>query len=223
MIVVVGSRHDSVARSLVEALPSAALCAAEDLTRPGWLWPLRSHEPRSWVVNEKIVDDREVTGIFVRRTYVYPEELLGTHPDDREYLAAESISFLVFVLSQTGARVVNPVAGGALGEEGIRHEKWMRAATDLGMKVFPLRLTRAGAVEALTATRIAEVVGSEVFGDAPPRLRTKVRKLAEALGLVYAAFLFDTESRLVTVCSRRPPSEAAIAALSSLLSTRRLD
>src|SRR4029450_746261 len=45
VIVVVGSRHDRIARSLVEALPTAALCGGEDLTRPGGLGPVASPPP----------------------------------------------------------------------------------------------------------------------------------------------------------------------------------
>jgi hypothetical protein len=220
VIVVVGSRHDPLARSMVEALPAAALCGAEDLTRPGWVWPLASSEPARWIVDGAVVDDREVTGVFVRRTHVYPEELVGTHPDDREYLAAESTAFLVFALSRTGARVVNPVAGGALGDDAIPPTRWMRIAADLGLSVAHVRLRRAGVVRAPATTTSAEVVGAAAFGDAPPRLRAAATKLAAALGVVYAAFVFDGRRRLVAVSAGRAPSGDALAALGPVLSAR---
>jgi hypothetical protein len=221
VIVIIGSRHDSVAQSIVATLPAAALCSAEDLTRPGWVWSVESPEPNRWVVDGKVIDDHDVTGVLVRRTYVYPEEFVGTHPDDREYLAAESTAFLIFVLSRTAARVVNPVADGALGEDVIRPERWMVAATELGVDVAPLRLKATGAIQAPTMTTTVEVVGGETFGDAPPRVCAAASQLAEALGVVYAAFVFDRKQRLVAVSANRLPGDAALAALGSLLSVRR--
>jgi hypothetical protein len=46
-------------------------------------------------------------------------------------------------------------------------------------------------------------------------------QLAEALGVVYAAFVFDRKQRLVAVSANRLPGDAALAALGSLLSVRR--
>ena len=220
MIVIIGSRHDSVARSIVAALPTAALCSAEDLTRPGWVWSVDSFEPNRWVVDGNVVDDPHVTGVLVRRTYVYPEELVGTHPDDREYLAAESTAFLIFVLSRTGARVVNPVCDGALGEDVIRPERWIATAADLGLDVAPLRLTATGATPVPTMTTTVEVVGDETFGDAPPHVRAAATQLAGALGVVYAVFVFDRTQHLITLSAKQLPSDAALAALGSLLSIR---
>jgi hypothetical protein len=228
VIVVVGSRHDSTARAIVEALPAAALCAAEDLTRPGWVWSLdfaRGKSPAPgdtarWVVDGRIVDDREVTGVYVHRTYVYPEELVTTHQDDREYLAAESTAFLIFVLSRTAARVVNPVADGALGDDAIRPERWMPIAATLGLDPVPLRLRRGRAIDTPVNTVTVEVVGSDAFGDAPPRLRAASITLAAKLGVVHASFVFDTRRRLVAVSGARPPGKAALAALGSVLSGR---
>ena len=220
MIVVIGSRHDSVARSIVATLPAAALCSAEDLTRPGWVWTVDSPEPNRWVVDGNVIDDAHVTGVIVRRTYVYPEELIGTHPDDREYLAAESTSFLIFVLSRTGARVVNPVSNGALGEDVIPPERWMTAAADHGVDVAPLRLKATGTIEAPAMTTTVEVAGGQTFGDAPRHLHVAVTQLAASLGIVYAAFVFDRKQRLIAISANQPPGDAALAALGSLLSIR---
>jgi len=221
VIVVVGSRHDRVARSLVEALPAAALCGAEDLTRPGWVWPIASPEPARWVVDGRMVDDREVTGVLVRRTHIYPEELLSTHRDDRAYLAAESTAFLTFVLSRTGARVVNPVAAGALGDEAIRPERWMPLAVAAGLTPAPLRLRPAVTPRPSPKPTTVEVVAGTAFGVAPPRLRAGAVGLAAALGIAYAAFAFDGRGRLVTVSSAHPPGRAARRALASLLAEGR--
>jgi hypothetical protein len=222
VIVVVGSRHDSAATSMVAALPGAALCGADDLTRPGWVWELDSPEASRWVVAGDVVDDRDVTGVFVRRTYVYPEELVTTHPEDREYLAAEATAFLIFVLSRTGARVVNPVGDGGLGNDVVRPERWMRAAVEAGVKVAALRLHPDVKVRPPAKTTTAEVVSGDAFGDAPPRLRSASIRLAATLGLLYARFVFDGAGRLVAISPAAPPSQAGTAALGPLLGRRRI-
>ena len=205
---------------MVEALPAAALCSAEDLTRPGWVWPLASPESPRWVVDGRPVPDEDVTGVFLRRTYVYPEEFITTHPDDREYLAAEATAFLIFVLSRTRATVVNAVADGALADDRLRPEQWMYAATDLGMAILPLRLKPEPSAPRVTKPTTIEVVGGKTFGVAPVSRRRAAARLADVLGLLYAAFLFDGRGRLVTVSSMKPPCQAALGALSQLLSIR---
>ena len=221
MIAVVGSRHDTVATSIVEALPGAALCSADDLTRPGWVWPVASSERARWVVDGATVPDEDISGVLVRRTYVYPEELVTTHRDDREYLAAEATAFLIFVLSRTGATVVNEVADGALGDDAIRPERWMRVAGERGVKVSPLRLRPGQRLRRPASTATVEVVGRESFGGAAPRLRKAATELAEALGLTYAACVFDGRGVLVSVSTMKPPSEGATVALGRLLGKRR--
>src|SRR6185295_2809071 len=109
MIVVVGSRHDPVATDLVALWPDAALCSAEDLVHQGWVWRLAQPASRKWIVDSKLVPDGEVSGVFIRRGNVYPEELKATHPEDRDFLASENHAFLTFVLATTSALVVNPV------------------------------------------------------------------------------------------------------------------
>jgi hypothetical protein len=140
MIVVVGSRHDQVATRLVATWKSAALCSAEDLTRAGLAWEVQGRARRTWVVDGALVDDADVTGVFLRRSAVYPEELTSTHSDDRVYLAAEAHAFLVFVLASTRATVVNPVVDGGFGEEALRHERTVQAAAEGRIAIAPLTL-----------------------------------------------------------------------------------
>jgi hypothetical protein len=217
VIVVVGSRHDDDAQSMVAALPCGALCSAEDLTRPGWVWSVESAEPPYWVIDGVVVADREVTGVFVRRTCVYPEELTTTHPDDREYLAAESTAFLVFVLSRSEARVVNSVCDGAIGEDAVRPERWMPYATSAGLRLAPLAVRPQLRRRDPGPLTTAEVVGSQVYGDAPAALDGPAVELACALGLDYAAFVFDRRRRLMAVSATKRPSDAALPALCALL------
>ena len=217
MIVVVGSRHDPVAAALVEAWEGAALCSAEDLTRPGWAWSSTAPASSRWVVDGAVVEDRLVTGVFVRRSRVYADELSSTHPDDRAYLAAESHAFLVFVLATTRATVVSQAADGTLGDEGLGPERWMPAATGLGMQVAPLRLASRRVAARRLTTSVVEVVADQAFGDVPARSAARAVALVEALGLRWAAVVFDGRHRVVAVTGARSPGAEATAALARLL------
>lgn len=217
MIVVIGSRYDSVATALVDAWSGAALCSAEDLTLPGWVWRASAPLVRRWVINGKVVGDEEISGVFVRRSAVYPEEFLSTHPDDRSYLAAEAHAFLVFILAETRAIVANPVADGALGDEAIRPERWISTAGNAGLSVAPLRLTsrRPGARQPHPI--VVEVVGDDAFGDGPARSKAAALRIAHELDLLWATVVFDRRHRLLTVTSARPPGDDAVDALGRLL------
>ena len=220
MIVVLGSRHDPVAVELVGAWPGAALCSAEDLTRPGWVWRSPSAGAARWVVDGRVVADDEVSGVFVRRSTVYPEELRSTHPDDRAYLAAEAHAFLVFVLGTTGARVANPVFDGSLGDESVSAERWLGAADEVGVPVAPLRMASDRAPSRPARQSIVEAVGDEVFGAAPAGTLAGARCLCARLGLTWASFAFDGRQRLRSVSTSRPPGSDARRALGRLLERR---
>jgi hypothetical protein len=217
MIVVVGSRHDSVATDLVALWPEAALCSAEDLVSPGWVWRLSQPASRIWIVDSKPVSDDQITGVFLRRATVYPEELKTTHPDDRAYLASENHAFLTFVLATTSALVVNPVNEGTFGEHGLRQYRWIKAAAELGIPVRPLRVTSEERRQAPYRTFQVEVAGNEVLGDAPPRVLDATRLLAQALEISWGVFIFDRRYRLVTVTAARRPTDSAAAALGDFL------
>src|ERR1051325_11515909 len=220
MIGVGGSSHDSVAPDLVASWPQAALCSAEDLVRPGWVWRHGQSASRTWVVDAKRVSDGDLTGEFVRGATVYPEELMTTHPADRAFLASETHAFLTFVLATTSARVVNPVIEGAFGEEALRPHRWSAAASELGISIRPLRGTSEPRRRTTYRTSQVEVVGDEVFGDVPRRLLDSSRRLAQALGIGWGVFLFDARSRLVTVTASRRPSGVAAVALGHFLEAR---
>jgi len=223
VIVVLGSRHDSVAVNLVGRWPSAALCSAEDLTRPGWAWAVSASGGRgSWVVDGSVVSDEEVTGVFVRRGTVHAEELTSTHPDDRAYLAAEAHAFLVHVLASTRAVVANPVDdGGALGEAALRPEHWMAAAEAAGIAVAPLRVRSTGGDRPPEAAIEVELVGADVLGAAPPTFMDAARTVGGWLGLQWAVLTFDDVGRLSAITTTPAPTPDAAARLGELLSSAR--
>lgn len=223
MIVVVGSRHDPVATDLVGRWAGAALCSAEDLISPGWVWPsIPGPRQCTWVVGGAAVADAEVSGVFVRRASVYADELTGTHPDDRAYLAAEAHAFLVHVLHRTGATVVNPVdGGGAFGEAALRPEQWMSLAASLGLPVTPLRVRSDRRPRPPDATQMIEVVGGAVVGASPTYVAEAAVAVCNAVGLRWAVVAFDRSERLVAVTTIRRPSDHAADHLAAMLGPSR--
>ncbi|MGB8858950.1 MAG: hypothetical protein WCC60_06830 [Ilumatobacteraceae bacterium] len=184
---------------------------------PGWVWPAGSAAARRWVINGERVPDSQISGVFVRRATVYPDELLTVHPDDRPYLAAEAHAFLIYVLATTGALVANPVGDGAIGEEAIRPEAWMPMAVRCGLTLAPLRLVSGAQPRRSLTTHVVEVVGTEAFGEASRRCRRGAAQMVAALGLVWAVCVFDGRHRLATVTSAATPSAEASVALVRML------
>jgi hypothetical protein len=203
--------------NLISLWSGAMLCSAEDLVQSGWVWHLRHPESRTWIVNARRVRDKEVTGVFIRRSAVYAEELVTTHPKDRTFLAAESHAFLSFVLATTLARVVNPVVDGAFGEEALRLERWTTVAHKLGIPVRSIHVTSRPQQQTRDRAYAIEVVGGDVFGEGPAPVLERARHLVNALGMVWSVVLFDTQHQLITITGAPQPSEAAAAALGRLL------
>lgn len=218
MIVVVGSRHDAVAAGLLESWPQAALCSAQDLTASGWCWRVPAGADSRWVVDGRVLPDTAVSGVFVRRSTVYPQELLSTHADDRHYLAAEAHAFLVFVLASSGARLAQPVFDGAYGDEALQPDRWMPLAVRLGIPVAPLRLASGRTLAPPGRCVIVEAVGERAFGPGTARQHDAASALLRDLGMLSASVVFDEQERLVTLSGTRPPADRdALAALGRLL------
>lgn len=217
MIIVVGSHHDSVAVELTRRWPNAALLSAEDLVSPGWVWS-GDGARQQWVVGGQVVDDRAVSGVFLRRNRVLPEELIRIHPDDRAYLAAETQALLIAMLGSSSATVVNPVGDGALGEEVVGPEVWLAAAGALGLAVQPLTLSsHARQDEAHVGLVHVEVVAKRGFGNAPSELVRAAVELVDSVGLLWALCAFDEQGRLVALSPSASPSLESITALGELL------
>jgi len=219
VIIVVGSRHDPVAASLAASWPNAGLVSAEDLTSPGWRWTDRAGAEQ-WVVGGNAVSDGEVTGIYVRRSRVLPDELLNIHLEDRAYLAAESQAFLIAMLGSTTARVVNPVGDGALGDELVRPELVMAAARAAGLEARPLRLTSREPPQSDAGFQAVEVVGGDAFGDAPSSWRSSAVSMLKSLSLAWAVCVFDEVGQFVALTTSAAPSPPASQALAELLARK---
>lgn len=158
-----------------------------------------------------MVADADVTGVCVRRTTVYPEELVAVRPADREYVAAECSAFVTAMLAATRARVVNPVRDGALGDDALRPEGWLKLAAGLGIPVCPLRVSSRDAGPRPRIRHVVYVLGERVWGRLPRRLLEATRQLVSAADMVYARAAFDDRRRLLGVSLQPRPTDAACA------------
>jgi len=225
MIVVLGSRHDPIASSLVDEWSDASLCSAEDITTAGWAWSPTGAVDPVWVVDGSTVADRDVDGVFLCRRAFYAEEFPTTNPDDRAYLAAESHAFMADVLTSTGAAVVQPVGDGTFGDELLRPDRWIAVAHSIGLPVAPMRLGSRVEPYDASSLRPVEVVGDEVvenvvLGEVPAETRARLVDLASGLGVGWLTVALDESDRVHSLTSSAAPSHEARVALESYLLDR---
>jgi len=226
MIVVLGSRHDPFAASLVDQWSDASLCSAEDITTAGWAWSPTDAVDPVWVVGGSPVPDRDVDGVFVCRRAFYVEEFPTTNPDDRAYLAAEAHAFMADVLGSTGATVVQPVGDGTFGDELLRPDRWMAVARSIGLSVAPMRLGSRVEPYDASSLRSVEVVGNEevgnvVLGEVSAEARARLVALASGLDVGWLTVSIDESDRVHSLTSSAAPSpEARLALESHLLASR---
>lgn len=214
MVIVVGSRHDRVAGQLVAEWPGSALCTAEDLFQAGWVLRPTRPEKNRWVVGGRVVPDTDVSGILVRRSSVYPEELVGVDPADRTYLAAEGTALLIAMLGGSSARVVNPVTDGGIGSTVWRPERWLQFAGSLGLPVRPLRSARAhNPVATTSGTDVVTVLGARTWGGKDRTAAEDARALLGAAGVVYGRVVLDGDGVVVAVIPGGDPVGPVRAAL----------
>ncbi len=217
MIIVLGSRHDPAAVGLVEAWHGAALCSAEDLGRPGWRLRSGCTKDLRWVVDGRVVPDRDITGVCVRRTTVYPEELSAVHAADRAYAAAECTALLVALLAATRARVVNPVREGALADAALRPERWLQMAGRLGIPVRPVRASSHSPGRRSRVGHVVTVLREHVWGSPSDELSKAARELVKTAGMVYGRVAFDERKRFVGTALQPRPTDDACAELGRYL------
>ena len=117
MLVVVASRYDEAARSLVDrwANQEARLLTCEDLSVVGWRYSMSGKDEVSSslldstaVVDGQVVAVEEISGVLTRLPCVFEQELLHIVPDDRAYIASEMNAFLISWLSELEMSCTEP-------------------------------------------------------------------------------------------------------------------
>lgn len=205
MLVVVASRYDETAQSLVDrwTKQEARLLTCEDLSVVGWRHSLRGVGGDSpplldstAVVDGQVVGVEEISGVLTRLPYIFEQELLQIVPDDRSYVAAEMNAFLISWLSGLKCPVLNRPTPTYLLGPNWRPQQWLYAAAQLGIPVHPMRryIALSGDVcpkppemPPVTVT----VVGDRIFGSVDQALATQARRLADAAKVDLLAIHFS--------------------------------
>lgn len=158
--VVLASAADVGARHLVARWGDARLLTPEDLAAPGWRY--HSHGDDGTIsIAGTIVSDAEITGVVTRLPCVFPGELLGIVPEEREYVAAEMTAFLAAWLAELPCPVLNRPAATNLWGPVLHPQGWLHLASQLGIPVSTIT-TRAGCA------------GDAIMGPPWPRLTVTV-------------------------------------------------
>ncbi|HEV2714058.1 MAG TPA: hypothetical protein VGU64_02260, partial [Terriglobales bacterium] len=126
MIVVLASLDDSSAEALVQrwAHVDARLMTCEDLSRSGWSVSPHLRGRGMTVIGGERVGVKHIQGVLVRLSFVTENELPHIHPEDRLYLAAEIMAFLVAWLSELPCPVLNRPTPFCLAGPSWRPEQW---------------------------------------------------------------------------------------------------
>jgi hypothetical protein len=207
MLLVLASRHDSAAATLVERWREldARLLTCRDLSTAGWRFcPHEPHLSRA-VVGGQIVNCAEIAGVLTRLPSVLPDELPHIVAADRSYVAAEMNAFLTAWLSAIPCTVINRPTASCLMGPNWRQEQWVHAAARAGLRTRALKFLlkpgnrptesmRDSSVEASECVNnsnetdgvspvLATVVGSRCFGAVDGKLAARALRLAAKAGV----------------------------------------
>jgi hypothetical protein len=221
MLVVVSDRHDTGAAALVHRWRAheAQLLSCEDLSIAGWCHSLQHPGASTAVVGGRVISVNKIAGVLTLLPYVMPDQLIDIVPEDRAYVAAEMMAFLVSWLHDLPCPVLNRPTPTCLMGLNWRPEQWVHAAAYLGIPVRKIRhrvsLTNAFSPQLSNASpTIVTVVGDRCFGSADDVLAMHALRLAALAGLDLLAVHFDrpeADARLVDADLRPDVSSPEIA------------
>lgn len=204
MLVVVGSRHDQSARKLVASWLShdAALLTCEDLSKPGWQLRLPDRAGSRAVVDGRVVHDRDIRGVLMRRPWIMEQELAQISAPDREYVAAEMNAFLLAWLAGLPCAVLNRPNGTSLCGPSWRPLQWTHAASSVGIpikksrwRVPAPRQRKSESQEAPPPPIEVTVVGERCFGAPDDAYVAAAKRLAAYANVGLLSVRFDSSKR----------------------------
>jgi hypothetical protein len=220
MLVVVSDRHDTGATALVQRWRAheAQLLTSGDLTIAGWCHSLEHPGASTAVVGGRVISISKIEGVLTLLPYIMPDQLIDIVAEDRAYVAAEMMAFLVSWLYELSCPVLNRPTPTCLMGLNWRPEQWVHAAAYLGIPVRQIRhrvsLTNASLELFNASPTIVTVVGDRWFGRADDVLATHALRLAAFAGLDLLAVHFDrqeADARLVGAELRPDVSSPEIA------------
>jgi hypothetical protein len=211
VFVVVASRFDVDAARLVERWHErgAGLLTCDGLSRRGWIHHPAAPE-RSWaVLDEVAVPIIAIRGVLSRLPRVAESELPGIVPEERAYVAAEMMAYLVAWLSSLPCRVLNRPSPLNLTGPSWHPEQWLREAKRAGLPTrrahrvaacftdsAASRLPPTASLDVAELPMSITVVGERCFGDSGEgpidrRVEGGLRRLAAAarVELMTASFV----------------------------------
>lgn len=160
------------------------LFTPQDLSICGWRYRVSEPHTSTAILGQREVKQSEIKGALVRLPWVGEEELLDIVPDDKAYVAAEMSAFLLCWLSGLTCPVLNRPTPGCLNGPGWGPERWTVAASNLGMRIQPVRrrvsLSQFNETPVESAVTTVTVVGKRCFGHADETLLVLAQRLADA-------------------------------------------
>jgi hypothetical protein len=207
MLVIVANCRDATAQAIVRRWrdQDAQLLSCLDLSVTGWRHYLDDRNASTAVIGGRVIGLDRITGVLTLLPCVTADQLSHIVPEDRAYVAAEMMAFLVSWLSELTCPVLNRPTPACLMGPNWHPEQWVRAAAGIDIPVRPIRRRVA-----LTTNLVSEdvelspttvtVIGGRDFGDVDSALAMHARKLAAVAGVEMLAVHFDgprTDARLV--------------------------
>jgi hypothetical protein len=201
MFLVLASCMDAAAAELVSGTSDdVRLVTCADLSQPGWVFDPAAPGEGRCVVGEERVSVDAVQGVLTLLTDVRPTELPHIVEDDRAYIAAEMMAFLVAWLSYVPVPVVNRPTPLCLSGPFLRAEQWLAQAQSVGLPIRrSTRRVMAAAVPPAPlvpeSSRCVVVVGRQVVcgADVPEEVADGVLAMASAVGAGLLTAVFDSD------------------------------
>jgi hypothetical protein len=201
MLVIVANRYDTAAEALARrwSAHDAHLLSCEDLSVVGWCHCLTDPSVSTAVIGGRVIGIESITGVLTLLPWVTADQLAHIVPEDRAYVAAEMMAFLVSWLSELNCNVLNHPTPACLMGPAWRPEQWVHAAAGIGIPVRAIgrrvTLTAEPPPEnefAKLPSATVSVVGNSCIGETHGALTLHARRLADATGVDMLAVHFDS-------------------------------
>lgn len=203
MVLVVANAGDAVASAFVRryARQGVRLLRPCDLSRSGWRYELGDHAgPSQVVVAGRVCRETQLAGVITRLASVTPADLPHIEQADRAYVAQEMQAFLLAWLHMLPCPVLNRPTPLCLAGEWWSPQTWIHKACRLGIPVARsgwcvVRGQRMKAIQPVageSSTTNITVVGSQIIGNAVPRVVLYARRLAQAAELDLVTIRFSS-------------------------------
>jgi hypothetical protein len=196
VILLLASELDGVAAEAAANWPNpgANLLTPRDLSEQGWHIETERITDGWVVASGRKVSVAEITGIVNVLPWIFEYELFAIEEADRSYVAAEMISFLLYVLTAVSCPVLNKPTPPRFNGPDWRHEQWIQACRRCGIPAKPgHRNSRSSPVPSnVECVQCVTVIGNRCIIDGDPNISygREVEKLARLanVGFLKAAF-----------------------------------